>query len=891
MSSGHNREQMQSRLPETSGEPRAPRTLPSLFLRASAFLLSSFSARSRPGIRLSLIIAPLLILLMQTASFAQASRVVVIKIDGLPFDLLDQFVRERNPRTGKSQLPWIEEVFYRRGTRLANFYVRGMSLSAPSWSLLDTGQHLQIKGNVEYDRLTLHSYDYLTFIPLYVQNVARRRVDMAGPEVMDELGVPLLMDAFPNDERYISFQLFQRGVRWTTLQRGAQNRFSRNPRELLDEWTLGLEMRSLIFDQLERELIERLKNPKIHYLDIYVTEFDHTAHHNRDRETQLNSVKEIDSLVGRIWSAIEQSPLPDETALIFVSDHGFNSDEKIYSQGYNLVKMLGSAAGGGHHVVTKRRLLMDYAVKGIYPLVPLITTTTSESFYLKGQSTDYPTALLDFDGNERAAIHLRDSDLNLLHIILQQLQRKNLSQPLRRALSETFFKTIERRRGGWENEMVQLREELQALHHEIEKRRLILEGQPKKWTKEDTEKGRDKDALRLYAQMDSWMGDERSYIEYLRTLQNLLALKPESLDPFRLKIEDVIAKGAMGDENSIYELQNYIAGVAPGGLVLSGDGSLDMERSFVRVNYFSLLQSVAVRNNVQQGLDNHPVDFIATRLPREALEAALGEELRRGDEDDVVWLYGGPDRQALILSREERDGGLSLRYLPISNLKQNADGQMSLRREDWRAGLPLKIWEDKELRLPEGATRAAWLDGWHTDLDWLRALHKTEYSNGLVGLHEQMLYHQLANLATDAPGLSTDERLMRRFRNRQRQLVEPELLLFANNHWNFDVRGFNPGGNHGSLFRISTHSTLMLAGGERTGVPRGVVVEEPYDSLSFVPTVLALMGKLRDERVPVPALWQRGFRTFPGRVIEEATGQKRRPPALSPIAQGVVKSP
>ena len=50
-----------------------------------------------------------------------------------------------------------------------------------------------------------------------------------------------------------------------------------------------------------------------------------------------------------------------------VSDHGFNTDEKIYSQGYNLVKLLGSRAGGGHHVVTKRRLMLDYSIKGINP--------------------------------------------------------------------------------------------------------------------------------------------------------------------------------------------------------------------------------------------------------------------------------------------------------------------------------------------------------------------------------------------------------------------------------------------------------------------------------------------------------------------------------------------
>jgi hypothetical protein len=119
------------------------------------------------------------------------------------------------------------------------------------------------------------------------------------------------------------------------------------------------------------------------------------------------------------------------------------------------------------------------------------------------------------------------------------------------------------------------------------------------------------------------------------------------------------------------------------------------------------------------------------------------------------------------------------------------------------------------------------------------------------------------------PGLSEDERLTRRFLKRQRELIETDLLLVANDHWNFDVRGFNPGGNHGSFFRISTHSTLMLAGGDRTGIPRALVVEKPYDGLSFVPTVLALTGNLRDDNNPISVLWDKGFRRFPGPPVKE----------------------
>src|SRR6185312_14107049 len=117
---------------------------------------------------------------------------------------------------------------------------------------------------------------------------------------------------------------------------------------------------------------------------------------------------------------------------------------------------------------------------------------------------------------------------------------------------------------------------------------------------------------------------------------------------------------------------------------------------------------------------------------------------------------------------------------------------------------------------------------------------------------EQLARHMVGRLVEE-PGISPDERLLRRLLRRQRENIEADILVVASDHWNFDVRGFNPGGNHGSFLRISTHSTLMFAGGDKTGVPRGAVIEEPYDSLSFVPTVLALTGNLRDDNNPSPA--------------------------------------
>ncbi len=805
------------------------------------------------------------VLLLPASTLAQAKRVVIIKCDGLPPAMVDRFVDEHDPRTGKSQLPWIDHVFYQRGARLNNFYVRGMSLSAPSWSLLETGQHLQIKGNVEYDRYTLHAYDYLNFIPFYLARIGGVRVDMPAVEVLDSLGIPMLTDVFGHQERYVGMSLFQRGGRLRTFQKSLETQFKRPPKELLDEWTMGLNLRDSVPEQLLRDVLEKLEDPQVNYLELVMQDFDHVGHHNNDRQSHLAVLKQIDNSIGRIWTAIEKSALADETALILVSDHGFNTKERVYSQGYNLVKLLGSPAGGGHHVITKRRLLLDYSLKGIYPLVPLITTTTRDSYYLKGQSTDYPTALLDFDGNERASIHLRNSDLNLLHIILQQLQRKNLPVVLRHALTAKFFETIDLRRPQWQRNLDELNEELQVLRVRIEDQRRLWEAQPKKFSKEDLAAGRDDETKRIFSQLDRWIAQDKRYADYARILNNLLGLRREDFAPERLKIPDLIARDSMGERNTIHQLQNYVVGLAPNGIVLQADGTIDMESSFVRLNYFNLLHEISVRNNVQREVGNQPIDMVATRISSELILPQLSE---KEVGQDVVWIYGGPEKQALILARKDERGQLSLRYQPIKNLLQDKNGKVSFDLVAWQPGLPLRIFEDPNLAIPP-AERESWLSRWHTDLEWLRALHRTAYSNGLIGLHEELAQHEVEKLSLDEPGISAAERLSRRFVKRQRDLIETDLLLVANNHWNFDVRGFNPGGNHGSFFRISTHSTFMVAGGEKTRIPSAVVVEEPYDSLSFVPTLLALMGNLRDDTNPVPVLWDKGFRRFPGRIVKE----------------------
>src|SRR6188768_571669 len=200
--------------------------------------------------------AALLLTLCALPVFAQVDRVVILKFDGLPPRIL-----------ADTHTPNIQRVFGEYGSQLDNFYVRGLSLSAPSWSLLDTGRHLEIRGNVEYDRYTLRPYDYLNFVPLYFSAAAATRVDARGVELFDELGVPLLLDRFPIDQRHQSFQLYQRGVRWETLKSSLKHFLPKSPRDALDEWIVGLSISGSMYRQYENELIQALQNPKMRYLD------------------------------------------------------------------------------------------------------------------------------------------------------------------------------------------------------------------------------------------------------------------------------------------------------------------------------------------------------------------------------------------------------------------------------------------------------------------------------------------------------------------------------------------------------------------------------------------------------------------------------------------------
>jgi len=772
---------------------------------------------------------------------AQAKRVVLVKVDGLPADRIEQLIQQIDPETGRSVLPWMHHIFLERGAWVQNFYVRGISLSAPSWSMLDTGQHLTIRGNAEFDRFMPLVYDYLNFFPFYVGYAKLRRADMPGVEVLDQFGIPLFQDQFPPDARHESMQLFQRGVAWTTLRDSVKSQVTRPARELLNEWQTGLEMAPGIDREEEKELIAALADPMIQYLDYYLGDYDHTAHLTNDDSSQLAVIKHLDARLGQIWNAIQASPLAAQTVLAVVSDHGMNSSRGTYSQGYNLVKLFNSAAGGGHHVVTVRYPLTEYKLSGLDPFVSWVVTPSADASYLHNQN-DYPTVLLDPDGNERASAQLRNSDLNAIHILLLQLKRKDMDSAQRSAVKKAVLEIIDCNRARWASTVAELNEELRALLKAIERQKTIIAADPKSWPKPD------RNNMRHLVTLDTWQTNERGYKDYARAIQRLLDLKEADLEPGRIHIENLIPKGAMGDPNSLGQLQNYVAGVSGAGLVLTADGSLDFERTFNRVNYFTLLSNVRVRNLVQRNLGVAPIDFVAARVSREALASSLDPGDR--PDSDAVFVYGDDRHEALLLS-QNREGVLWLRYLPVRDLAQDTGGAIHFSAAPWADGFPLHLFEDPDLAV--SGDRASWLNMWHPEREWFEAVHRTQYSNGVIGLHE--MFQRWQPEAIPLPFQIADKEdwpVLRRFAERRRRLTESDLLILASDHWNFNVRGFNPGGNHGSFLRISTHSVLMASGGR---IPAGLAIGRPYDSLSLIPTLLALLDRSpRDGTYPGPVI-------------------------------------
>ncbi len=763
------------------------------------------------------------------------TRLVILKVDGLNADILYRTMAQTDPRTGKSKLPWFSHIFAEDGIIFDNFFTRGISLSAPSWSMLDTGVHTIIHGNVEFDRYTGRVYDYLNFFPFVNNYIWLTQVDMPGVQVLDAAGIPMLSDRYPYDQQFQGIQLYQRGLRWTTLGYGLEHRLSKDwVLSVLEQPQAGFGLAEGLNEQTITEMLDKIQGNQALYLDYFSGDFDHISHASSSPEILYKELQRLDVLAGRIWTAIQASSLAEHTLFVVVSDHGMNTTPGIYSQGFNLPDLFNSAAGGAHHVVTDRYQLDQFKLRGMNPMVSRVINPSNASFYLAGEAEQYPTAWLDLDGNERAAVQLRNGDLNRIHILLLQLKRTDLPAPVRRAAQRELEKTIDRHRTQWTDMSSSLQAEINALGSAIEARKQLLgkiPKDPKKWPAADREVGADKAVRREMAEAVSWETERKAYESYLDHIRALLALKLESKRPLTANISQLMPPLALGDQNTIFDLENYVAGPGPKGLVLDAKGDLDEAQSFRRVNYFRLLVSQRVRNVPQRELSAQPVDFLAVGLP--ASDLPLPTE-NGPPAEFAVWLYADEEHQLLELVRNTSDLE-EIRLIPVKHLVQARDGKVTYETGEWMDGLPFHLVEDKALDPPQGVEANKWLSEWHSEDDWLKATYACRYTNGVVGITEELM-----PMADVLPKRESVAPILQQLELRRRQLVQTDFHIFASDHWNFNARNFNPGGNHGSFLRQSTHSVWMMAG---AGLASGIHYTDPADSLNFGSTVMQCAGK------------------------------------------------
>ena len=435
--------------------------------------------------------------------------------------------------------------------------------------------------------------------------------------MLDRSGIPLLLDRFPYPERFQSFQLLQRGVRWQTLKAVLNSRlksqFFLSPVEGIEPASLD----DLLERRTEAELKARGEDPEVSYLDLYAVDADHQGHATNSPEALFDALHDLDGIAGRLWTIIQSGPLARETLFVAVSDHGMNNRPDVFSQGFSLPDFFNSPAGGAHHVVTNRHQLSDFKIMGLDPLVQRVITPSTASYYLSGQSSKYPTAWLDLDGNERASVQLRNSDLNEIHILLTALARQDLSPAIRKAAAAHLCRIVDRHRAAWTRTGSELEEELAALHAKQQERKATGSGS-QHWTQEQKDRGEDKVALRTKNELSWWERETSEYRGYLRHLHNLMDFQPDPARPFRGNISDLIPELQLGDNNTVAQLRHYAVGAGPSGLVIDpATGELDESKSFRFVDYFPLLAAQRVRNNPQASLLPTPIDFTALRLSNE----------------------------------------------------------------------------------------------------------------------------------------------------------------------------------------------------------------------------------------------------------------------------------
>lgn len=861
---------------------------------------------------------------------SEPPRVIVIKVDGLSPWLVEAAVhpeddeavnRLDNPvefrravanyrrASGRQQLlPNIERYFFREGVRARYLYSATVTLSAAAWSVLDTGQPSIIKGHGVFERDTGYMRSYLDFLRDSVDHVKRRGDKTLGVWVLDQAGVSLVADAFDPERAWMPPQMYVRpdlreylphlaltyvtgGHKFSQPVKIVKTHLGRRANDSAQYVEYG---EAFMMDQVSEHVLARdyTGAEPFDFLSGYFSQVDHQQHAEPSPEGLLFKLIHFDDLLGRVFHAVEQSQRRERTYVVVVSDHGQEFVPGLTATSVPLTRAFRARWLGGH---TTQTLLSEETDRALtVPLAGVDFPRVYESdFSPYGKAAPdglgekgWPTAYVEPFGNARAEIHLRNNDLNRLHLVLLAI-----------------------RRGGWNEEQWQrigarLQESLAAIGRwlpgELETLRDYRAGALDRvqFLEKSADPHQSDSGARLRIEMKR-LEPQLATLTRLEELINKARNQPMlgTLRGSRFQVEDYIPQKFYGPRNSFYQLSHYTLGLDDQQQWV--ESTVDPSGRRVPMNYFQIMADYEVPNPPTP--DNHnPFDLILYAIPPESIWPVLVEKKIVGPQDvgrDVLWVRStaenNPRKGGEALIVRHVDG--RVKYVPLEHFEQDVEGRFSFSPGALKD--PLQLLSDPSFRAVAGDDLTAWLVEWHTPQAWLEAIHQTRYTNALLVFLDLAGQNYRRSIATPEfertlVGFSSEAAKQRYIRGLLRKYGNfmGDFWVWSSEHFNFSSKGPEPAGAHGGLGWRVAETSFMVWGGERTDLRRGTVLVERATTLDVAPTILCLAERLDRTRRATPpreGAPPRPFLPFPGRVLDLfAHPTACGPAAEQPLAAG-----
>jgi hypothetical protein len=601
---------------------------------------------------------------------AKRPRLVEIQVDGLSPLLVDALMDPDDPaklarlpepegvrravqmfreQTGRQDLlPNLRRYFYEQGARADNMFSATMTLSAVAWSVIKTGQPSVLKRHMTFSRNNGYMRGHLDGFRDGFAIVAGRSRKTSAVWELDQVGVSLFSDGFNPLRRYEIPQMFYRLPPGDYLRDWGKT-YATTGAPLSDPWGIvrghfkrrveGIEYsdfnEEFLADHVASKILERDfgGEESYDYLTVFFS-IDHQHHVDPNPENLVQRMMRLDGRIGRIFRAVERSQRRDQTLVVVLSDHGSEYLPGAVNLAFPVTRMFRTRLFGGHTVATLMAEDSAHAlttpIQGIdYPRVYEGPFSPYGKAAREKGADDYVTAAIDNFGNARAEIHLRNNDLNRLHLLLQARHR-----PL-----------DEEQRGRWRTLFRRTVADLWTwLGPELANYRAYHDGSLA-W------------AHNLRQRTDYYWRDigKRLKAEAERDAPQLKALNRlaelcQAVDPVvwlkdsNPSIPDLIPKKYLGRRNSVYQLTRYTIGLDDNLEWI--EETVDPRGNRVPMDYISVLSDYEAPNPPPSHEPN-PTDLVVSSLPVEPIRAAL---IERG------WLEAGTELRQVAQPPQGRPG-------------------------------------------------------------------------------------------------------------------------------------------------------------------------------------------------------------------------------------------